>query len=234
MGKKPTWNKPWLSRSVLALAGILGLLMSGFSAEDEDRYVFSNFEVGSVQYVNDQPHLEVEYATAWSGQAFPGWRSCTITARDGGGASLGERIYEVVDLSSAPSVKSTLIPLKNRSDAAKVEKVTAECSSERLDDAQGRYSFSDVNFTRNDEVSKDLRSFDVSFDASWSGDAGLAGIARCTLVGRDSEGVTLFSYDFNFGNMSPERVSNLEMLILTDVPQPETPSSGEIGCSEIK
>lgn len=223
------------SRQVLvgcAAVLVLSSVLATTWAAPDGGYVFSNLTVqpreGTPDAPGGRPDLTVGYATAWTGDEFPGWRACVIEVLGEDGAVIAEKTIEMFDVTRAPSSRSTEVEMLPGAEHRRPERVEGECSGPRLDEPDGEYEISDVRIRPDPMSPDDSRTFELSFDEAWTG-GGVPGVETCVATVTDDSGETLFEHRFNFSDGRGGR-DDAKVRIVTDEPVERDPVGAELVC----
>lgn len=167
--------------TALVACVIGGVGFFGTAQGEDPRYVFANIRVAPAMDPRtgepDGSHAVLTYDYAWSGNVYPGTRSCLWTIFDTEGQPVGSRRDLISAHAKSAQGLESLVDVAGDPHRAEVE-----CESRRYDDPQGRFSVSESRPVRHP-----AGGWAVSLDATWQGE-GVPSAQRCLVDLRDSQG----------------------------------------------
>lgn len=227
------FSKQFLLIGALAISAVMVATVKT-NAGFEENYVFSAVSIlpGGLDPdgpVDEAPHIEVSYSTAWSGTVFPGWHECQLELVVDGNEVVGHKTFRMVDLSRGWSEKQTDISVATMDEVGLPVAVRASCDAERLDDPAGIYEITDTRVARQPLVHGSPESTVLIFDDRWTG-FGPPGVNRCVARFIDGNGGVLLSHEFNFSDAGSE-TNDFSMPLLSDYQPPNETVDVDVTCS---
>lgn len=217
--------------AVIVLAGSVLWQWNASHAAPGRGYEFSNLtaELKSRENLDTgkkENYLDVGFNLAWQSDTFPGLLGCTFSAQARDGSVIAEHSVEVADLTPEGKFGGLTIPLQGS--PQRPHRVSVSCDTSRSDSASGTYQVSNVEVQRAPAAEGDLRTFDMTFDHSWTA-ASAPGVAECVLTVKGLGGETLFTYSFTLSDAQPSR-TGASMRVITDADVVGDPSDARVDC----